>query len=171
MNSMEIRYGVVGSPVGPLLIARNREVFTHIWFQNGKDVLRAASDWIEDPRAIADAARQLKEYFRGERTEFDLPLAPDGTPFQRKVWKALLRIPYGETVSYGQVARWIGMPEASRAVGAANGRNPLPIAVPCHRVIGSSGKLTGYGGGLDIKEALLALERKHAPRASQLSLV
>lgn len=171
MQRSEVRYGLVESPVGPLLIARKKEGFASIWFQSGQGVLRADPGWIEDPKAVTEAARQLEEYFGGLRMEFDLPLAPKGTPFQRKVWKALLRIRYGETVSYGDVARWIGMPNASRAVGAANGRNPLPIVVPCHRVIGSGGKLTGYGGGLEVKQTLLALERRYAPRATQLSLV
>ncbi len=99
-------------------------------------------------------------YFAGEREEFDLPLAPEGTPFQQEVWRRLCAIPYGETISYGELARRIGNPQASRAVGLANGSNPIPIVIPCHRVIGSNGKLTGYGGGLPIKEKLLALERK-----------
>ena len=103
---------------------------------------------------------QLRSYFAGEREEFDLPLAPEGTPFQQEVWRRLCEIPYGETISYGELARRIGNPQASRAVGLANGSNPIPIVIPCHRVIGSNGKLTGYGGGLPIKEKLLALERK-----------
>ncbi len=104
--------------------------------------------------------RQLRVYFAGELKEFDLPLAPDGTPFQQKVWRELCKIPYGETISYGELARRIDNPNASRAVGLANGSNPIPIIIPCHRVIGSNGKLTGYGGGLPIKEKLIALERR-----------
>jgi methylated-DNA-[protein]-cysteine S-methyltransferase len=103
--------------------------------------------------------RQLDAYFAGRLRVFELPLAPQGTEFQRTVWDALLRIPYGETTSYGALARSLGKPEASRAVGLANGRNPIPIVIPCHRVIGSGGSLTGYGGGLDLKRRLLALER------------
>ncbi len=111
------------------------------------------------PRPLREAKRQLLEYFGGERREFDLPIAPAGTTFQQRVWSELRRIPYGETTSYGELARRIGKPTASRAVGAANGRNPLAIVVPCHRVIGANGALVGYGGGLPVKEALLALER------------
>jgi methylated-DNA-[protein]-cysteine S-methyltransferase len=102
----------------------------------------------------------LRSYFASEREDFDLPLAPEGTPFQLEVWRRLSEIPYGETISYGELARRIGNPQASRAVGLANGSNPIPIVIPCHRVIGSNGKLTGYGGGLPIKEKLLALEKK-----------
>ena len=109
--------------------------------------------------AFDDVTSQLTEYFAGTRTRFELPLAPEGTPFQQRVWKALLDIPYGETISYGELAARLGSRSASRAVGLANGSNPLPIVIPCHRVIGANGKLTGYGGGLPIKERLLALER------------
>lgn len=104
--------------------------------------------------------RQLSAYFAGKAEAFDLPLAPEGTAFQLNVWRQLGEIPYGETISYGELARRIGNPNACRAVGLANGTNPIPIVIPCHRVIGSNGKLTGYGGGLDIKEKLLALERR-----------
>ncbi|MCY3844818.1 MAG: methylated-DNA--[protein]-cysteine S-methyltransferase [Acidobacteria bacterium] len=116
------------------------------------------------PAALRDAERQLAEYFEGARRDFDLPLSAEGTPFQRQVWDELRRIPYGETISYGELARRIGKPTASRAVGAANGRNPIAIVVPCHRVIGADGTLIGYGGGLPVKEALLALERRAAHR-------
>jgi methylated-DNA-[protein]-cysteine S-methyltransferase len=112
------------------------------------------------PAALGEARRQLAEYFASARRDFDLPLAADGTPFQHRVWDALRRIPYGETISYGELARRIGKPTASRAVGAANGRNPIAIVVPCHRVIGADGTLIGYGGGLPVKQALLALERR-----------
>jgi methylated-DNA-[protein]-cysteine S-methyltransferase len=107
--------------------------------------------------------RQLTEYFSGKRKTFTITLAPQGTPFQQRVWQALQSIPYGRTLSYGQIAKAIGKPKAARAVGAANGQNPVSIIVPCHRVIGSNGKLVGYGGGLSIKEALLAHESKHHP--------
>lgn len=106
-----------------------------------------------------ELGRQLKEFFAGERREFDLPLAPKGTEFRRRVWAQLLKIPFGETMSYGQLARRIGNPAACRAVGAANGANPIALIIPCHRVIGANGTLTGYGGGLDLKEKLLAWER------------
>ena len=117
------------------------------------------------PAALATAKRQIAEYFDGTRRDFDLPLAPDGTTFQLRVWEELSRISYAETISYGELARRIGKPTASRAVGAANGRNPLAIVVPCHRVIGADGTLTGYGGGLPVKKALLALERRIAGKA------
>jgi methylated-DNA-[protein]-cysteine S-methyltransferase len=116
-------------------------------------------DWRRDDDDFNDVVTQLAEYFDGRRRQFDLPLAPEGTPFQQSVWRALLDIPYGETISYGELATRIGRRSASRAVGLANGSNPLPIVIPCHRVIGASGKLTGYGGGLAIKDQLLALER------------
>jgi len=106
------------------------------------------------------AIDQLHSYFAGELEAFDLPLAPEGTPFQQSVWRNLCEIPFGKTISYGELAQRIGNPKASRAVGLANGSNPIPIVIPCHRVIGSNGKLTGYGGGLPIKEKLLALERR-----------
>lgn len=114
------------------------------------------------PAALAEAKRQLEEYFAGERREFDLPLASRGTEFQQRVWGELRRIPFGETISYGELAARIGKPTASRAVGAANGRNPLPVVVPCHRVISHDGKLGGYGGGLPTKQALLDMERRVA---------
>lgn len=122
------------------------------------------------PAALRTARQQLSEYFAGARRSFDLPLAPEGTAFQRRVWEELGRIAYGETISYGELARRIGRPTASRAVGAANGRNPLAIVVPCHRVIGADGTLTGYGGGLPIKKQLLALERRAADRPAALPL-
>jgi methylated-DNA-[protein]-cysteine S-methyltransferase len=114
---------------------------------------------VEGEAAVAELRRQLTEYFAGERRQFDLELAPAGTEFQQRVWAELQRIPYGETVSYGDIARRLGRPGASRAVGLANGSNPLPIVVPCHRVIGADGSLTGYGGGLEAKARLLELER------------
>jgi len=119
-------------------------------------------DWIFNEKPFAVARQQLEEYFAGDRREFDLPLNLSGTEFQVQVLEELQRIPYGETTSYGDIAKRIGRPKAMRAVGAANGRNPIPIIVPCHRVIGSSGDLTGFGGGLDTKAALLRLEAEHS---------
>ena len=153
------------SPVGPLLLAGDGRSLRLVYFQTGPHAhggapaRRAGADWIEDAKPFRTVLAQLGEYFAARRREFDLPLAPEGTPFQRAVWQALTRIPYGETVSYSELARRIGRPQASRAVGLANGANPLPIIVPCHRVIGADGSLTGFGGGLDIKRKLLALER------------
>jgi len=115
-----------------------------------------------EPPAVREAFRQLQEYGEGARRTFDLPLAPAGTPFQRRVWQALVAIPYGQTVSYGYIARAIGNPKACRAVGMANNRNPIPIFIPCHRVIGADGSLVGYGSGLALKRQLLELEARHA---------
>jgi methylated-DNA-[protein]-cysteine S-methyltransferase len=125
--------------------------------------------WIEQAAPFREAVRQLDEYFAGTRRRFDLPLAPAGTPFQQRVWQGLTEIPYGETISYAELARRIGRPAAVRAVGAANGRNPLAIVVPCHRVIGSDGRLVGYGGGLPVKAALLELERRAGAPARSFS--
>jgi methylated-DNA-[protein]-cysteine S-methyltransferase len=148
------------SPIGPLLLASDEAGLRQIHFLNGRHRAKPDPAWREDPTPLAEPIRQLRAYFAGELETFDLPLAPQGTPFQLKVWKRLCGVPYGETISYGQLARRIGNPNASRAVGLANGSNPIPIIIPCHRVIGANGKLTGYGGGLPIKEKLLALERR-----------
>jgi len=150
------------SPVGRLLLAGDGESLIHVHFQSGPRPLRPADSWIPDPAPLRTAVAQLGEYFAGERRRFDLSLAPRGTEFQRRVWRALREIPYGKTISYGELARRIGNPSASRAVGLANGANPLPIIVPCHRVIGADGTLTGFGGGLPIKRKLLALEEATA---------
>ena len=147
------------SPVGPLLLAGTAAVLTRVHFQAGPHRLRPSPAWRHDAAPFAPALAQLGEYFRGARREFDLPLAPEGTPFQLVVWQALRAVPYGETLSYGELAQRVGLAGGARAVGLANGANPLPIVVPCHRVIGADGSLTGFGGGLDIKRALLALER------------
>jgi methylated-DNA-[protein]-cysteine S-methyltransferase len=153
-------YTEMESPVGPLLLAADDGGLRQILFVKGKRVVRPDPAWHEDRRPLEETIRQLSAYFSGELQRFSLPLAPEGTPFQLEVWRRLCDIPYGETLSYGEVARRIGHPNASRAVGLANGANPIPIVIPCHRVIGSTGKLTGYGGGLLTKEKLLALERR-----------
>jgi len=155
-----MRYSEMQSPVGPLLLAADDASLRQIIFINGRDRARPSPNWVRDSSAFAEATRQLRAYFAGELEQFDLPLAPEGTTFQLQVWRQLCEIPYGETISYGELAHRIGNPKASRAVGLANGANPIPIIIPCHRVIGSNGKLTGYGGGLAIKEKLLALERR-----------
>lgn len=146
--------------MGPLLMVADDSGLREIHFIHGRHAVAANSSWKQDSAPLRETIRQLKAYFAGELEEFDLPLAPEGTAFQLKVWENLCDIPFGETISYGELARRIGNPNASRAVGLANGSNPIPIIIPCHRVIGSNGKLTGYGGGLPIKEKLLALERK-----------
>lgn len=150
----------IESPIGPLLLACDETGLREIQFVNGRHTAQAKPEWQEDAVALKEPIGQLRAYFAGELEDFDLPLAPQGTSFQQSVWAELCRIPYGETISYGELARRIGNPSASRAVGLANGSNPIPIIIPCHRVIGSNGKLTGYGGGLPIKEKLLALERR-----------
>ena len=149
------------TPIGELLLAGDETALSMIGFPKGSMRRDPEADWIFNEKPFADAIKQLDEYFAGTRTEFDLPLKLNGTEFQVDVLEELLRIPYGETTSYGDIANRIGRPKAVRAVGAANGRNPIPIVVPCHRVIGSTGDLTGFGGGLDTKEALLRLEAEH----------
>ena len=147
--------------IGELLLAGDGDGLAMIGFPQGSMRRDPEPDWIYNEKPLATARKQLGEYFSGKRKSFNLPLQFDGTEFQVSVLRALQDIPYGETVSYGEIARRIGKPKAVRAVGAANGRNPLPIVLPCHRVIGTSGDLTGFGGGLDTKEALLRLEAEH----------
>ena len=148
----------IDSPVGRLLLAGDGESLIQVSFQSGPRPQQPHDSWIADPAPFRDVIAQLGEYFAGRRRRFDLPLRPRGTEFQRRVWRALTEIPYGGTICYGELARRIGKPSASRAVGLANGANPLPIIVPCHRVIGANGSLTGFGGGLPIKRQLLSLE-------------
>lgn len=154
-------YCYLDTPIGELLLAGEDGALSMIGFPKGSMRRAPEADWIFNERQLADAIQQLREYFSGERRDFDLPLKLGGTEFQVSVLEALQGIPYGETTSYGEIAKRIGRPKAVRAVGAANGRNPIPIVVPCHRVIGSTGDLTGFGGGLDTKEALLRLEAEH----------
>lgn len=154
-----IRYRYMESPVGRLLLAGDGEGLRAVLFQQGPKAAEPEADWEFDAAALGEAVEQLEAYFAGSRREFALPLAPRGTAFQLRVWEELQRIGYGETISYVELATRVGNPKASRAVGLANGQNPISIIIPCHRVIGANGKLTGYGGGLPIKEALLRLER------------
>lgn len=153
-------YTKIQSPVGPLLLAADDRGLCFISFSASRRAVHVQPGWKRDPAPFEETVRQLQAYFRGELKEFTVPLAFEGTPFQQSVWKNLLAIPYGKTISYSQLADRVGQPKAVRAVGLANGQNPIPIIIPCHRVIGSNGKLTGYGGGLPIKEKLLALESK-----------
>jgi methylated-DNA-[protein]-cysteine S-methyltransferase len=154
-------YCYLDTPIGELLLAGEDDALSMIGFPKGSMRRDPEPDWIYNEKPLAKARRQLAEYFEGARKDFDLPLKLSGTEFQVSVLTALQNIPYGETVSYGEIAKRIGRPKAVRAVGAANGRNPIPIVVPCHRVIGSGGDLTGFGGGLDTKEALLRLEAEN----------
>jgi methylated-DNA-[protein]-cysteine S-methyltransferase len=160
MQMSEMSYTTIPSPIGPLILAATDSGLHQILFVNGRHPAAPNPAWREDPKPLQEPIRQLRAYFAGELESFTVPLAPQGTPFQLKVWKLLADIPFGETISYGELARRAGNPRASRAVGLANGSNPIPIIIPCHRVIGSTGKLTGYGGGLPIKEKLLSLERR-----------
>lgn len=155
-----MNYRYIESPIGYLLLAGDEPRLKVIGFPSGKGTVTPELDWIEDLNCFSEVEKQLGEYFLRERTTFELELDPKGTPFQIAVLDALIQIPYGETRSYQDIAIGIGRPKAMRAVGAANGRNPLPIVIPCHRVIGTNGSLTGFGGGLEAKTFLLELERK-----------
>ena len=153
-----MHYRKMDSPIGELLLAGTDGVLEIIGFPQGKGVVEVQPGWRGEASVFADVVLQLKEYFAGQRKVFDLELKPSGTSFQLEVLQALKHIPYGQTASYQDIANAVGRPRAVRAVGSANGRNPLPIVIPCHRVIGSDGSLTGFGGGLRAKQYLLALE-------------
>ena len=153
---MTTYWTTIDSPVGTLWLTGDGAALTGLYM--GRPAALDLPGWVEDDAPFAAAREQLTAYFAGERQEFDLPLNPVGTPFQQQVWAALRAIPYGETRSYREIAEQLGRPTASRAVGAANGRNPISVIVPCHRVVGSSGVLTGYAWGLERKRALLDLE-------------
>jgi methylated-DNA-[protein]-cysteine S-methyltransferase len=150
------------SPIGRLLLTTDGTALTGLYMEISRKA-QSTQGWVEDGTVgpLAETVRQLTEYFAGTRREFNLPLRLEGTAFQKRVWRELTEIPYGETWSYGQLAKRINKPSASRAVGLANGRNPISILVPCHRVIGANGSLTGYGGGLECKQWLLAHEGLH----------
>jgi methylated-DNA-[protein]-cysteine S-methyltransferase len=164
MSEDAASYVHLPSPVGPLLIAGNEGRLCLISFAKGSRAAKPKYGWREDAGPLGEIIRQLNEYFDGVRTEFTLPLHFNGTPFQNAVWTALQEVPFGQTISYGELAmRVAGDITASRAVGAANGANPLPIVVPCHRVIGADGSLTGFGGGLPTKRFLLAHEQRIRP--------
>jgi methylated-DNA-[protein]-cysteine S-methyltransferase len=155
------RYRTIDSPIGLLTLAGEGPVLTNLRMVD-QTYEPSRADWLLDDRAFPDAVEQLDAYFAGELQEFDLRLGFEGTEFQRRVWTALQTIPYGETRSYGEIAEQVGSPTAFRAVGLANGHNPIAVIVPCHRVIGAKGSLTGFGGGLDRKRALLDLEKNTA---------
>lgn len=164
-----IRYTTVPSPLGEIVMVGGGAALTHLWFaEEHRHVPEIGADWVRDGAPFETARAQLAEYFAGDRTTFDLDLDPTGTDFQRAVWDQLLQIPAGITITYGELAARSGRPGAARAAGAANGRNPISIIIPCHRVVASSGHLTDYGGGLHRKCALLELEHhaeqdRHAP--------
>jgi methylated-DNA-[protein]-cysteine S-methyltransferase len=158
-------YTTVDSPIGELLLLGDGDTLHGLYMQAGRKPMAVRPNWQRDDDAFPEARQQLAEYFTGERTSFDLQLHLEGGAFQRTVWHALTEIPYGQTISYGELARRIGRPDLARAVGTANGQNPIAVIVPCHRVIGADGKLVGYGGGLENKRLLLDLEAGTVPLA------
>lgn len=158
-----MHYSYVESPIGALLVAGENGVLKLVSFPNGRIPQEPEPEWVRNDEEFDDVRRELGEYFAGKRETFDIALGPDGTEFQCDVLDALQRIPYGETRTYRDIAQEIGKPKAVRAVGAANGRNPIPILIPCHRVIGSDGSMTGFGGGIDTKKFLLDLEQRQKP--------
>ncbi len=162
-------YTRLPSPLGELLLAGDEQGLAALYLPTGRHAARQPSGWQRDDDVLAPACTQLGEYFAGQRRDFDLALNASGTPFQHRVWRALREIPYGQTTSYGRTAAAIGVPTGARAVGLANGQNPISIVVPCHRVIGADGSLTGYGGGMAAKRWLLAHEQAHSD--AQLTLL
>ena len=160
--STNLFYTLEDSPIGQLLLRGDGRALHGLYMQDAPRPKAIAPGWELASTSFADVRAQLREYFAGERSAFDLELVMDGSPFEGRVWGALRDIPYGATVSYGELARQIGQPSAARAVGLANGRNPISVIVPCHRVIGANGTLTGYGGGLERKRMLLELESGQA---------
>ncbi|HEX4405519.1 MAG TPA: methylated-DNA--[protein]-cysteine S-methyltransferase [Polyangia bacterium] len=160
-------FSIVPTPVGPLMLVGEGDALVGVYFDNAALSASPPREWSRDDRRLRPAARQLAAYFAGTRTTFDVPLAPRGTDFRRAVWDELLRIPYGETTTYGELARRLGKPAAQRAVGGANHHNPIAIIIPCHRVIGADGSLTGYGGLMSRKRVLLDLEARVAPPRSR----
>ncbi len=161
-TTTSLQYTFEDSPIGSLLLVGNDQALHGLYMQDGRKPKQIESGWERSTTCFADVKAQLREYFAGERLAFDLALVMAGTPFERRVWSALTEIPYGETCSYGELARRLDQPSAARAVGLANGRNPIAVIVPCHRVIGADGTLTGYGGGLERKRILLELESGQA---------
>lgn len=157
------------SPIGDLLIVSDGEALTAVHMAGARHAPNPGDGWIRDDLRLAGAVKELEEYFAGARTAFDVPLRPRGTAFQLRVWEALREIPFGETLPYGELARHMGRPGAARAIGAATGRNPIAILIPCHRVVGADGSLVGFGGGLDRKRALLELETRAIAKRGQLS--
>lgn len=154
-------YTTFESPIGPLLLAGDEEGLKYLNIRKGKKKIEVPDGWVENEDFFSEISRQLEAYFAGQLKSFNFKIAPDGTEFQKSVWNALTEIPYGETRTYKEIAISVGKPKAYRAVGLANNRNPISIIVPCHRVIGTNGKLTGYASGLDVKEFLLRLEENN----------
>ena len=155
---LRIFYTILDSPFGPVCLAGTEQGLRRIDFQCGDRPVQLAHMWQEDTDLLDSAKHQLQEYFQGQRQSFTLPLTPPGTPFQQRVWQELQRIPFGTTLTYRELAKYLGIPQAARAVGHANGRNPLAIVIPCHRLIGSDGQLRGYASGITLKQRLLQHE-------------
>ncbi|HTQ09463.1 MAG TPA: methylated-DNA--[protein]-cysteine S-methyltransferase [Fimbriimonadaceae bacterium] len=164
-----VYFELIPSPIGQLLVTANGESLTGLYLENHKGGPAVQPAWRRDPAKFAAAKEQLARYFAGDLESFDLPISLEGTPFQMSVWKLLQEIPYGQTTTYGEIARQLGDPNASRAVGTAVGRNPISIIVPCHRVLGAGGTITGYAGGVERKRALLDLESRQ-PALSSLKM-
>jgi len=166
-TGLQTFFTILDSPVGALFLTSNGEAITELFMEKHTGGPKPISDWRRDDDLFREAADQLRAYFAGELTEFDLPLATAGTQFQQSVWAELRKIPYGSTISYSELARRIGHPNAPRAAGAANGGNPISIIIPCHRVIGSNNKLTGYGGGIERKKFLIEFEAETLAKRSR----
>lgn len=162
MKSEPIFYSTLNSPIGEIVVTADEIGIRSIYSPTHEIIIKPFENAKRDNAKLRDATDQLRAYFAGELQEFSLPLNPQGTPFFKQVWKNLKSIPYGTTMSYGELAKQIGKPTASRAVGMANGRNPISFVIPCHRVIGQNGSLTGYGGGLKLKRWLLKFEKEHS---------
>jgi methylated-DNA-[protein]-cysteine S-methyltransferase len=161
-DTERLLYTQLHSPIGELLLVGDGEALHRLHMLDGPHPIAIDEQWQRAEHAFAETRSQLAQYFAGERTDFELALHMEGTPFQRSVWEALREIPYGQTASYGEIARRVGQPGAARAIGITNARNPISVIVPCHRVIGANGTLTGYGGGLQRKRFLLDLEQQAA---------
>ncbi|HEV3047232.1 MAG TPA: methylated-DNA--[protein]-cysteine S-methyltransferase [Solirubrobacteraceae bacterium] len=162
VSAEQLSYTTIASPIGELLLLGEDRALCGLYMQRGRRPVRVDRRWRADAAPFAGVIAELDEYFDGRRRRFETPLVMYGSEFERRVWRALREIPYGETTSYGELARTLGQPSAARAVGLANGRNPISVIVPCHRVIGADGSLTGYGGGLERKRTLLELEAGQA---------
>lgn len=156
-----MKYCYCDTPIGKLLLAGDGDGLRLVSFPKGSTRKQPRDGWEEDPAPFQEVIEEIRQYFSGQRRRFSIKLRLQGTPFQKKVWDALRKVPYGATVSYGELARRAGNPKAARAVGMANHRNPIPIIIPCHRVIGKNGSLTGFGGGLEVKQKLLDLEKRN----------
>ncbi len=157
-----MRYDIQDSELGHIIAVKDNKGLRYLSFLQGKHPLSRDAEWKRDQKGLKYYFDQIRAYFAGELFVFDLPLAPSGTCFQQSVWTALMKIPYGHTASYGDIAKLIGSPRACRAVGGANGKNPIPLIIPCHRIVGANGRLVGYGGGLELKTALLKFEALHS---------